>query len=78
MSNRPAINKRQLAVRVSIDLLQKIKRLAALNGRSESVELTCILEEGTRNVTLTSNDYELIKREVQKNEKKRKRQNGEK
>ena len=75
MSNRPDVHKRKLQLRVSIELIQKIRLLAKHHGRSENAELVSILEEGTRNVVLSSKDYDLITQEVKRNEQKRKEQN---
>ena len=75
MANRPDIHKRKTQLRISIELLRKIALLAQRHGRDEFAELVSILEEGTRDVVLSSRDYEIIKQEVKHNEDRRKRQN---
>ena len=74
MANEPDINKRQCGIRLRIELLKKIERLAQRNKRSVFDELVVILEYATRNVVLTSQDYKEITHEVKRNENKRKAQ----
>ena len=74
MANRPDINKRQCGIRLRIELLKKIEQLAKRNNRSAFDELAVVLEYATRNVVLSSKDYEDIANEVKRNEAKRKMQ----
>ncbi|MCL1856429.1 MAG: hypothetical protein FWF84_02140 [Kiritimatiellaeota bacterium] len=72
MANTPDINKRQCGIRLRIELLKKIEQLAKRNNRPVFDELAVILEYATRNVVLSSKDYEDIANEVKHNEAKRK------
>jgi hypothetical protein len=72
MSDMRDVNKKLVAVGLRLELLKKIERRAGVNERTTSNEIVSILEEGTRNVVLSSYDYEQIAKEVKKNEIKRK------
>jgi len=72
MSDMRDVNKKLVAVGLRLELLKKIERRAGVNERTTSSEIVAILEEGTRNVVLSSYDYEQIAKEVKKNELKRK------
>jgi hypothetical protein len=72
MSDMRDVNKKLVAVGLRLELLKKIERRAVVNERTTSGEIVSILEEGTRNIVLSSYDYEQIAKEVKKNELKRK------
>lgn len=72
MSDMRDVNKKLVAVGLKIELLKKIEKQAVKHERSTSGEIVSLLEDGTRNVVLTSTDYEQIAMEVKKNEQKRK------
>lgn len=72
MANQRDVHKRQVGIGIRISTLRRIEKRAALNGNTPSVELVNILEQGVRNVELTSDDYLKIAEEVRKNEQKRK------
>jgi len=71
MGNMPDINKRQVGVRLRLELLKKIEKLAKANGRATTTEIIILLEAGTFNVVLDSKDYKEIANEVKENEQKR-------
>ena len=71
MSNMRDINKKLVAVGLKIELLKKIEKQAVKHDRTTPSEIVSILEDGTRDVVLTSSDYEQIAKEVKKNEQKR-------
>lgn len=72
MANQRDVHKRQVGIGIRISTLRRIEKRAELNGHTPSVELVNILEQGVRNVELTSDDYLKIAEEVRKNEQKRK------
>lgn len=71
MSNMRDVNKKLVAVGLRLELLKKIERSAVDHNRTPPNEIVAILE-GTRDVELSSYDYEQIAKEVRKNEQKRK------
>ena len=71
MGNRPDVNKRLVGLRIRIELLKKIRLLARENKRTEWKQLVVLLEEATRDVVLSSEDYIEIAQEVKRNEEKR-------
>lgn len=73
MSNMPDINKRQVGIRMPIELARKIEKKAEADRLSRSDEIISLLEFGTRNIVLDSDDYIAIAKEVKENEDKRNR-----
>lgn len=66
-------NKRQLNLSVTLELYHKLeKHRQRLRQRFVSDTALTLLEEATRNIELTSKDYDQIKKEVAENERKRK------
>ena len=66
-------NKRQLNLTVTLELYHKLeKEKQRLRHQYVSDTALSLLEEATRNIELTSKDYEQITREVAENERKRK------
>lgn len=66
-------NKRQLNLSVTLELYHKLeKEKQRLRQQYVSDTALSLLEEATRNIELTSKDYEQIAREVAENERKRK------
>ena len=75
MGNMPDINKKLVGLRIRLELIKKLEIRAKRNRRTVTNELLSSLEEATRDIILTSEDYEWITREVKRNEAKRKRKN---
>jgi len=71
MGNMPDINKRQVGIRLRLELLKKIENMAKTFSRTVNNQLISILEDGTRDIPLTSQDYYEIAEEVKRNEQKR-------
>lgn len=71
MGNMPDINKRQVGLRLPLELVHKIDRLADVDHLARTDEIIKLLEFGTRDVVLTSDDYLAIAEEVKENERKR-------
>ena len=72
MSNMRDVNKRLIGIGLRIELLKKVEKRARQNKRSTSTEIASVLDDATRDVVLTSSDYEEIAKEVRENEEKRK------
>lgn len=72
MANKRDVNKRLVGIGIPIETMRKIEQRAKSNSVRPAVELVNILEQGVRNVVLTSEDYLEIAKEVKKNEQKRK------
>lgn len=71
MANMRDINKRFIGFSVRLELLKKIDKQAAREGKSRTEKVLDILESGTRNEVLNADDYEAISKEVKANEHKR-------
>lgn len=73
MPNMRKTNKRQLNLSVTLELYHKLDKYRELTRRQRiSDAAVSLLEESTRDIELTSEDYEIIKKEVAENERKRK------
>jgi len=72
VSNMRDVNKRLIGIGLRIELLKKVEKRARQNKRSTSTEIASVLDDATRDVVLTSSDYEEIAKEVRENEEKRK------
>lgn len=72
MSNQPDINDGRIAVRIPLDLLARVKRMATERKMSLTDFLMFILHRELDKIDLTKEDIAWIKREVEKNEAKRK------
>ena len=72
MPNKPNVNNRQVGLRVSIELCRKVKVGFGREGdKYESEAFIRALEEATRNVALTTADYDAISAEVRANQSHR-------
>lgn len=72
MSNMPDVNKRQVSIRVEIDLCRKVEKEFTRPGdKSKNLAYIRALEEATRKIKLDADDYALITQEVKANEAKR-------
>ena len=72
MSGKRDINKRQICFGVRIETVKKVEKLSDLHKREKYTdEINAILEDATRDVVLTSDDYAKIAEEVKRNEAKR-------
>ena len=76
MSNEPAIDKVVISYQIDAALKQRLKRAADERKMTLSSFIVFTLTEAVRDVTLTSEDYEEIKRTVQKNEQRRRARRG--
>ena len=72
VSNMRDVNKRLVGIGLRIELLKKVEKRAKKNRRTTSGEIASMLDDATRDVVLTSSDYDDIAKEVRDNEKKRK------
>jgi len=73
MPNMRKTNKRQLNLSVPLELYHKIDKFRQrLSQQRVSDTALTLLEEATRDIELTSTDYDRIKKEVAENERKRK------
>ena len=72
MSGKRDINKRQICFGVRIETVKKVEKLSEQNNRDKYTdEINAILEDATRDVVLTAEDYTKIAEEVKRNEEKR-------
>lgn len=73
MPNKPNVNNRQVGLRVSVELCRKVKVGFGRDGdKHESDAFIRALEEATRDVSLTTADYDAIAAEVRANKEHRK------
>lgn len=72
MSGYPDINKRKIMLRLRIETVTKVEKKATENHRFYTDEICAILEDATRDVVLTAEDYRKIAEEVKQNEISRK------
>jgi len=72
MSNMPDTNKRQVSTRIDIETCRKVEKTFARPGdKSKNLAFIRALEDATRDVVLTEEDYEIILAEVKANKQKR-------
>ena len=64
MANQPAKDKKFVSFLLKRELVKKLEKLAAHRGQSRTDIIAALLEEGTRDVELTVEDYEAIIREI--------------
>ncbi len=64
MANQPAKDKKFVSILLKRELVKKLEKLAAHRGKSRTDVIATLLEEGTRDVELTVEDYEAIIREI--------------
>lgn len=72
MPNVADVNDGRIAVRIPLDLLARVKRLAKERKMSLTDFLMYVLHKELDKISLTDEDIEWIKKEVRKNESKRK------
>ncbi len=73
MPNMRKTTKRQLNLSMPLELYHKIDKFRQrLRQQRVSDTALTLLEEATRDIELTSTDYDRIKKEVAENERKRK------
>lgn len=65
MPNQPDPAKRFFAMRMSRELHRKLQILAGIRGETLNETVARILENETRNIALTKEDYEKINAEIQ-------------
>ena len=58
MANQPAKDKKFVSILLKRELVKKLEKLAAHRGQSRTDVIATLLEEGTRDVELTVEDYE--------------------
>lgn len=66
MANQPAKDKKFVSMLLKRELVKKLEKLAAHRGQTRTQVICTLLEEGTRHVELTVEDYEDIIKEIQK------------
>ena len=72
MSSEGNIDKRQVGIRLDLDVCRKVeKKYAQPEDDNKAVSFIRALEDATRNVRLTAEDYEIIAAEAKANLKKR-------
>ncbi len=71
VANLPDINKKQFNLRIPIEVYKKLSKLSRKLGKRETEAAVSLIEDGVRNIGLTSADYEEIMNEVRENERKR-------
>ena len=72
MSNMPDTNKRQVSTRIDIETCRKVEKTFSRPGdKSRNLAYIRALEDATRDVVLTEEDYEIILAEVKANKQKR-------
>lgn len=72
MSNEGDIDKRQVGIRVDLDVCRKVEKKFSLpEDSTRSVAFIRALEEATRGVRLTAEDFKIIAAEAEDNLKKR-------
>jgi Ribbon-helix-helix protein, copG family. len=73
MPNTADVNDGRIGIRIPLDLLARVKRLAAERKMSLTDFVVYVLHKELDKINLTPEDIEWIKREVEKNENKRTR-----
>lgn len=74
MANMPKTSKRQVALRLDLDLCRCIEvKFGRKYDTSKSTAFIRALEDATRDVQLSSKDYKIIAEEIRLNELKRRR-----
>lgn len=72
MSNMPDPTKRHVSARIDIELCRKVENRFSLPGdKSRYLPFVRALEEATRDIILTADDYEAIAEEVRNNKLRR-------
>lgn len=66
MANQPAKDKKFVSMLLKRELVKKLEKLAAHRGQTRTKVICTLLEEGTRHVELTVEDYEDIIKEIKK------------
>lgn len=66
MANQPAKDKKFISLLLKRELIAKLEKLAKHRGQTRSELIATLLEEASRSVELTPEDYERIAREIRK------------
>lgn len=72
MANMPDVNKVIRSVQIPLELMARLRKLAAARQMTVGQLINFILHEQLDHIALEESDYEWIKNEVRKNEEKRK------
>lgn len=73
MANMPKTTKRQVSIRLDLHTCRAVeKKFAKPGDKSEVVAYIRAIEDATRDVLLTADDYRIIAAQVEANENKRK------
>ena len=73
MANMGKTSKRQIAIRLDLHLCRAVeKKFHRADDESEVVAYIRAIEDATRDVLLTANDYKIIAKQIEANETKRK------
>jgi hypothetical protein len=72
MANMPDVNKVIRSVQIPLELMARLRKLAAARQMTVGQLINFILHEQLDHIALDESDYEWIKNEVRKNEQKRK------
>lgn len=73
MANMGKTTKRQIAIRLDLHLCRAVeKKFHRKDDASEVVAYIRAIEDATRDVLLTANDYKIIAKQIEANETKRK------
>lgn len=73
MANMGKTTKRQVAIRLDLHLCRAVeKKFHRADDTSDVVAYIRALEDSTRDVVLTANDYKVIAKQIEANELKRK------
>lgn len=72
MANMRRVDKKQLNLNLPLETYQKCERVRqSLNLQFVGQAAVILLEEATRHIELTAEDYEIIAKETRSNEQKR-------
>ena len=79
MANMGKTNKRQIAVRLELTICRAVeKKFKRDSDTSDVIAYIRALEEATRDVILTKEDYKIIQRQIEENEFERANKKGTK
>ena len=73
MPNQPDVNKVIRSIQIPLELMARLRKLAAARCMTVGQLINFILHEQLDGIALTEDDYEWIRNEVKKNEDKRRK-----